>query len=111
MSKTKILYLQIAGCVALGLIIGVGWWLCDGGKQENKISFVMQCDDTPPWLWCDGGKPDYKGVLDELRQAKPVLYHRNVMIPGTCTVFEKVTPVKIYQGKWRKEGYLEVIGK
>lgn len=38
MSKTKILLIQIAGCLALGTILGTAFWLFDGGKTQEKVS-------------------------------------------------------------------------
>lgn len=34
MSKTKILMVQIIGCIALGMILGVAFRQCDGGKTH-----------------------------------------------------------------------------
>lgn len=36
MSKTKILLIQIAGCLALGTVLGVSFWLFDGGKTRKE---------------------------------------------------------------------------
>ena len=30
--------IQIIACIALGLILGVVFWLCDGGKPCQKVS-------------------------------------------------------------------------
>ena len=37
MNKPKILTVRIIGCIFWGLLIGLGWWLCDGGKREPDI--------------------------------------------------------------------------
>lgn len=49
MGKAKQLFITIAGCLALGTVLGVAFWLFDGGR----------------------GNLDYKGVLDEIRAIKP----------------------------------------
>lgn len=38
MSKTKQLLITIAGCLALGTVLGTAFWLFDGGKTSKKAS-------------------------------------------------------------------------
>lgn len=38
MEKSTTLIIQIIGCVALGCMLGMAFWLCDGGKQRTALS-------------------------------------------------------------------------
>lgn len=38
MSKTKILLIQTVVCIVLGTVLGMAFWLYDGGKTCKKVS-------------------------------------------------------------------------
>lgn len=108
MRKSKILLIQIIGCVALGTIIGLGWWLSDGGKTCEKVSD------------CPGGVSNAQEMAfknnwereSRIRYIKELLigYDKGIVIVSKQGLYNlknelyKLTdtekPGKIYQGQW-----------
>ena len=62
---------QIIACIVFGTILGVVFWLCDGGKTCPKVSEGLERASQAQ-------EYEIKGVLDEIRVTRGV-WHKDFL--------------------------------